>query len=784
MEYPVSSEKITINKDGNNIPSSLFNQKSTSIIFPPSSSSSSNHRSQSLSPKSSKSICKYVYDLPYSSRKSLCDLLDADGSWRQLGGEYFGLDEIRLTLVSHAFIRGASPTNELLVKWEQTNPKIIQLFKYFASMKHLRAMNILKPFVEPVIFNELFTQSQMNSKPLFVNMSNDRGSKTIDGDNYDKQNIESTKFEGAVGGVQLPGYNSGFYCHNYVNLNQQENDDNEFKVSNNDLGKGIKNQSKTEFQSWNDFSEKEEKSSNIEPMAQGHQQSPKQAVVPQGNNKQSITTSMTSSIKSSVLSQVEEDLEIMYKELMIATDDFSDDNIIGSGGFGVVYKGEWKGTQVAIKRMKNNSTNSHKSNQSNNNHVSQAITELRILNRYRIDNILPLYGISLDGPEACIVYQYMSNGSLEDRLLCKNMSSGRRSSLASTQENQILTWQQRATIGEGIARALNYLHTLKGKPLVHGDVKSANVLLDAQFEPKLGDFGLSRQVTSDGSNSSARGMYTHVTVTSVHGTSVYLPPEYLRQKILSPAVDTYSYGVVMLEMATGKRAYDGKKLLIDLIEDEIKAGQTDSTREGAIKLRDVKLPEGSDGQSWFHSLIKLGIDCAHKVKRKRPDMSQVLDFYNTCKTRDRIRRLSLESVARDGSKSPTSCESDATAAGNMLFRGRIGSLDAGPSLPLPPDNADIKTPLELQLWYDMVKKETRQDQQSTICPTIGSDDGRNQSQNFTDSSIYSDGSRSDFIDVVSIPVPNQSINQEPEVKESNTDHDTMMPLITELGINK
>ena len=461
-------------------------------------------------------------------------------------------------------------------------------------------------------------------------------------------------------------------------------------------------------------------------------------------------------------------------------DDFCDDNIIGSGGFGVVYKGEWKGTQVAIKRMKNDSTRSHKSNQSNNNHVSQAITELRILNRYRIDNILPLYGISLDGPEACIVYQYMSNGSLEDRLLGKNMSSGRRSSPSTSSDHQILTWQQRASIGEGVARALNYLHTLKGKPLVHGDVKSANVLLDAQFEPKLGDFGLSRQVTSDGSNSSAGGMCTHVTVTSVHGTSVYLPPEYLRQKILSPAVDTYSYGVVMLEMATGKRAYDGKKLLIDLIEDEMKAGQKDCSREGAIKLRDSKLPEGSEGQSWFHSLIKLGVDCAHKVKRKRPDMSQVLDFYNTCKTRDRIRRLSLESVAKDGS---STCESDAAAAaGNALFRGRTGSFDGGPSLPLPPDNADIKTPLELQLWYDMVKKETKQDQQSTVCPTIGSEDGRNQSQIFTDSSIYSEN-RSDFIDVLSIPVPSHPPIRN-ETKEEKSEEDSVIPLITELGINK
>lgn len=220
------------------------------------------------------------------------------------------------------------------------------------------------------------------------------------------------------------------------------------------------------------------------------------------------------------LSQMDDDLEVLYKELLIATDDFSQDRVIGSGGFGVgkltlcfmicplqqkrvlVYRGEWKGTQVAIKRLKGVDN------------VSQAITELKVLNRYRIDNILPLYGISLDGPEACVLYQYMPNGSLEDKLLDKQKTG------------IVLSWAQRATIGEGVARALNYLHTLKGRPLVHGDVKAANVLLDAQYEPKLGDFGLSRPLTSQ--DESKRGVYTHIVVTSVHGTSVYLPPEYLR----------------------------------------------------------------------------------------------------------------------------------------------------------------------------------------------------------------------------------------------------------------
>ncbi len=171
-------------------------------------------------------------------------------------------------------------------------------------------------------------------------------------------------------------------------------------------------------------------------------------------------------------------------------------------------------------------------------------------------------------------------------------------------------------IGEGIARALNYLHTLKGNAFVHGDVKSANVLLDPLFEPKLGDFGLARQVIG------GNGLYTHCTVSAVHGTSVYLPFEYLRQKILSPAVDVYSYGIVLLEMATGRRAFDGKKLLIDLVEDEVKNAERINSKD-LSRLVDKRMADILESGNWFDCLLELGRKCAHKSKTKRPQMIQV-----------------------------------------------------------------------------------------------------------------------------------------------------------------
>lgn len=625
-------------------------------------SGSSSHSSRVCNNGTREQRVVYTYDLPYPVRKSLYDLMDADNSWRSLAGEYLGQSEQDIILLSHNLLRGVSPTQELLLRWEKANPRVELLFKYLLSMKHYRAMRILKPFVDPALAS-FCDDYQAEEFSFFLN---------------DKHNSASSLI-GAVGGQSLDTN-----VHNYVNLPE--------KVINRPNN------------NWNFSQLKACSKSEVKP-----------------NNSESNNSRI-----GSVPSQVDEDMDILYKELMIGTDDFSEDRIIGSGGFGIVYKGELKGTEVAIKRLKGL------------NNVSQVINELKVLNRYRIDNIVPLYGISLDGPDACIVYQYMPNGSLEDRLLCKGP------------DKTVLTWEQRANIGEGIAKGLNYLHTLKGKPLVHGDVKSANVLLDAQFEPKLGDFGLSRMI----SGFDKKGVYTHVTVTQVHGTSVYLPAEYLRQKILSPAVDTYSYGIVVLEMATGRRAFDGKKLLIDLVDEEMKAGETDATREGGIRLKDPRMglnPNEEASNVWFHSLITLGTDCANKVKKKRPNMNQVLDFFAQCKTRDRVRRISVESCKQS---SPTQC-------------------------PLP-DVTELKTPLELQLWYDMVKKEVPYPD-STVCPTFGSagtrhltDHSRFDTQSSNASSVIQNDSTSLYEDVVP-----SILTMEGDGGEAAA----MIPLITELGIS-
>lgn len=137
----------------------------------------------------------------------------------------------------------------------------------------------------------------------------------------------------------------------------------------------------------------------------------------------------------------------------------------------------WKNTQVAIKKIEQRGP---ASNESYLIQLEQSLRELKILNAYRHDNILSLYAYSMGGEAPCLVYQFMPNGSLEDRLSAR-------------QGNRPLTWLQRHEIARGTARGLQFLHTIGNKPLIHGDIKSANILLDKNFEPRIGDFGLARE---------------------------------------------------------------------------------------------------------------------------------------------------------------------------------------------------------------------------------------------------------------------------------------------------
>uniref|UniRef100_T1HNR1 non-specific serine/threonine protein kinase n=3 Tax=Rhodnius TaxID=13248 RepID=T1HNR1_RHOPR len=285
---------------------------------------------------------------------------------------------------------------------------------------------------------------------------------------------------------------------------------------------------------------------------------------------------------------------ISYVELEIATGGWDDRYLLGRGGFGTVYKGSWKNTLVAIKRLQVQKGDEGEMWKT---HREQSLKELRYLNSCKHDNILALYGYSFGGPHDCLVYQYMPNGSLEDRLLCREGSKP-------------LGWIQRHSIAKGTARGLQFLHTIGTKPLVHGDIKSANILLDSYLEPKIGDFGLAREGPLQ--------QYTHVKVSRVHGTRPYLPDEFLRAKKFSTKVDTYSFGIVLFELATGLRAYDEYRKH-KFLKDHVLSVEESQICE---TLRDTR--GGPDDHHVAGSLVKLGKWCISARARERPEMVLVL----------------------------------------------------------------------------------------------------------------------------------------------------------------
>lgn len=212
--------------------------------------------------------------------------------------------------------------------------------------------------------------------------------------------------------------------------------------------------------------------------------------------------------------------------------------------------------------------------------LRQSLQELRTLAKFRHDNILSLYGYSLDGPEPCLVYQFMANGSLEDRLGCRvSLSPSYSLSENLFQKNTPpLSWPTRFLIAHGVSRGLHFLHTIERAPMIHGDVKSANILLDKHMEPKLGDFGLCR----DGQEELGVDEKSPLIASHIKGTLAYLPPEFISSKILSTKLDVYSYGVVLLEIATGLRAYSDNRSphgLVDYVVKQLQSFEDEQIKE-------------------------------------------------------------------------------------------------------------------------------------------------------------------------------------------------------------
>ncbi|CAO2046921.1 unnamed protein product [Urochloa humidicola] len=278
--------------------------------------------------------------------------------------------------------------------------------------------------------------------------------------------------------------------------------------------------------------------------------------------------------------------EFSYFELEQATQGFDERLRIGEGGFGSVYKGFLRNTTVAIKLLNPQSMQGQ----------SEFNQEVAVLGGVRHPNLVTLIGACREA--FCLVYEYLPNGSLEDRLACAGNTPP-------------LTWQARTRIILEMCSALTFLHSSQPHPVVHGDLKPGNILLDANLVSKLGDFGICRLLGQSTTTTTTRAITTttrlHRTATP-KGTFAYMDPELLSTGELTPRSDVYSLGVIILRLLTGRPP----ARIAEVVEDAVELGE----------LHDVLDPAAGEWPFVQASqLASVGLRCAEMSRRRRPDLA-------------------------------------------------------------------------------------------------------------------------------------------------------------------
>ncbi|CAN4094374.1 unnamed protein product [Withania somnifera] len=281
-----------------------------------------------------------------------------------------------------------------------------------------------------------------------------------------------------------------------------------------------------------------------------------------------------------------------YEELVRATDGFSDANLLGQGGFGYVHKGILpNGKEVAVKQLKAGSGQGEREFQA----------EVEIISRVHHKHLVSLVGYCITGVQRMLVYEFVPNNTLEFHLHGKGRPP--------------LDWPTRLKIAIGSAKGLAYLHEDCQPKIIHRDIKAANILVDFNFEAKVADFGLAK-LTSD--------VNTHVS-TRVMGTFGYLAPEYASSGKLTEKSDVFSFGVMLLELVTGRRPVDSSQTYM---EDSLVEWARPLLTQALEDERFDALVDRRLGNDYNHNeMARMVACCAASVRhsaKRRPRMTQVL----------------------------------------------------------------------------------------------------------------------------------------------------------------
>ncbi|CAI8612856.1 unnamed protein product [Vicia faba] len=299
-----------------------------------------------------------------------------------------------------------------------------------------------------------------------------------------------------------------------------------------------------------------------------------------------------------MLEQVGETKSFSYSSLRSATGDFHSSCKIGGGGYGVVYKGVLRdGAQVAIKSL------SVESKQG----THEFMTEIEMISNIQHPNLVKLIGFCIEDNHRILVYEFLENNSLASALL------GSKSKCVP------LDWRKRAAICCGTASGLTFLHEEAQPNIVHRDIKASNILLDEKFNPKIGDFGLAKLFPDN---------VTHVS-TRVAGTMGYLAPEYALLRQLTKKADVYSFGILMLEIISGKsssKAAFGDNILV-LVEWFLRimsfmyAAWKLKEENRLLELVDSELTDYDENE--VYRFLVVALFCTQSSAKHRPTMKQM-----------------------------------------------------------------------------------------------------------------------------------------------------------------